>query len=100
MSVSLTALFASGSLVLERTENAHPVPATAVRVEDGRSYVYAVEDETLSRREVELGIATRSGLVDVRAGLRAGDVVVRTNLGQLREGAAVRVGQVAAQAYR
>lgn len=93
-------LFASGSLVLERVEKALPVPASAIREENGQAYVYAVEDETLRRREVEVGIATRSGLVDVRAGLQPGDVVVRANLGQLREGAAVRVGQVAAQAYR
>jgi membrane fusion protein (multidrug efflux system) len=93
-------LFASGSLVLERVEKALPVPATAVRVEDGQPYVYEVEGDLLRRREVQLGIASRSGLVHVRAGLQAGDVVVRTNLGQLREGAAVRVGQVAAQAYR
>jgi hypothetical protein len=38
--------------------------------------------------------------VDVRAGLKPGDVVVRTNLGQLREGAQVRVAQSSAQAYR
>jgi RND family efflux transporter MFP subunit len=93
-------LFATGSLVLERVDNALPIPATAVREENGQRYVYAIEDERLRRRAIELGIATRSGLVDVRSGLEAGDVVVRTNLGQLREGAPVRVTQVAAQAYR
>ncbi len=93
-------LFASGSLVLERLEKALPVPATAVREEGGASYVYAIEDEAVRRRPVELGLATRSGFVDVRAGLEPGDVVVCTNLGQLREGAQVRVMRVAAQAYR
>lgn len=93
-------LFVTASLVLERVEDALPIPATAVREEDGRRYVYAIEDETVRRRPVETGIATRSGLVEVRNGLQAGDVIVRNNLGQLRDGAAARVTMVAAQAYR
>jgi RND family efflux transporter MFP subunit len=93
-------LFASGALVLERVEDALPVPASAVREENGRRYVYEIEEETVRRRAVELGLATRSGMVDVRSGLEPGDVVVRTNLGQLRDGAAARIGQIAAQAYR
>ncbi len=92
-------LFASGSLVLERVEQALPVPATAVREAGGQAYVYAIENDAVQRRPVTLGIATRSGFVNVRSGLEAGDVVVRTNLGQLREGAQVRVVRVAAQAY-
>jgi membrane fusion protein, multidrug efflux system len=93
-------LFASGELVLERVENALPVPVTAVREEDGRPYVYEIEEDAVRRRVVALGMATRTGLVDVREGLEAGDVVVRANLGQLREGAGVSIGRVAAQAYR
>ncbi|HEX2200331.1 MAG TPA: efflux RND transporter periplasmic adaptor subunit [Burkholderiales bacterium] len=92
-------LFASGSLVLERVEHALPVPATAVREDGGQAYVYVIENDAVRRRAVTLGIATRTGFVNVRAGLEAGDVVVRTNLGQLREGAQVRVVRVAAQAY-
>jgi membrane fusion protein (multidrug efflux system) len=93
-------LFASGSLVLERVEDALPVPASAVREEGGRRYVYEIEEQTVRRRPVELGIATRAGMVDVRSGLEPGDVVVRSNLGQLREGAQALVTQVSAQAYR
>jgi RND family efflux transporter MFP subunit len=93
-------LFATGSLVLERLPEALPIPATAVREEEGRRYVYEIEDETVRRRAVELGMATRSGMVDVRSGLEAGDVIVRNNLGHLREGAVARVAQVSAQAYR
>jgi membrane fusion protein (multidrug efflux system) len=92
-------LFASGGLLLERVAEALPVPVTALREEGGQSYVYEIENDTVRRRPVEVGIATRNGFVDVRAGLEPGDVVVRTNLGQLREGAPVRVMRVAAQAY-
>lgn len=93
-------LFASGSLVLERIEDALPVPVTAVREEGGRAYVYAVENDRVRRRPVETGVASRNGFVDIRSGLEPGDVVVRTNLGHLREGAQVRLMQVTAQAYR
>lgn len=93
-------LFASGSLVLERIEDALPVPATAVREEGGQAYVYAIEEDAVRRRAVEVGLASRNGFVDVRAGLAPGDVIVRANLGQLREGAQVRIVRVAAQAYR
>lgn len=93
-------LFVSATLVLERLEDALPIPATALREEDGRRYVYEIEDETVRRRAVQTGMATRNGMVDVRQGLEAGAVIVRNNLGQLRDGAAARVGMVAAQAYR
>jgi membrane fusion protein, multidrug efflux system len=92
-------LFASGSLVLERVEDALPIPATAVREEGGQRYVYEIDEDTVRRRTVELGIATRNGMVNVQAGLEDGDVIVRNNLGQLREGAHARVAQAAAQAY-
>jgi multidrug efflux pump subunit AcrA (membrane-fusion protein) len=92
-------LFAQGSLLLERIEDALPVPATAVRAEGGQSYVYEVEDEVVRRQAVELGIASRNGFVNVVKGLQPGEVIVRANLGQLREGAQARIAQVTAQAY-
>jgi len=88
-----------GDHLLERLEQALPIPATAVREEQGTRYVYEIEEGTVQRRTVELGMATRAGMVDVRSGLEAGDIIVRNNLGQLREGAAARVAQVTAQAY-
>lgn len=93
-------LFANGSLLLERIEEALPVPVSAVREEGGQAYVYAIQDDALLRMPVELGLENRRGFVDARSGLRPGDVIVRTNLGQLREGAQVRVTRVTAQAYR
>jgi RND family efflux transporter MFP subunit len=93
-------LFASGNLLLERLEQALPVPVTAVREEQGKRYVYEIEEGTVQRRTVEVGMATRAGMIDVRVGLEPGDIIVRNNLGQLREGAAARVAQVTAQAYR
>jgi RND family efflux transporter MFP subunit len=93
-------LFAQGSVLLERVEDALPVPATAVRLEGGQAYVYEIESEAVRRQAVQLGIAARNGFVNIANGLEPGAVVVRNNLGQLREGAQARVTQVTAQAYR
>lgn len=85
-------LFAQGTLILERLPAAVVVPLSAVREEAGRRYVYALDDGRILRREVKLGATLRDqGLVQVTSGLAAGTPVVRSNLGQLREGAAARV---------
>lgn len=85
-------LFAQGTLILERLPAAVVVPLSAVREEAGKRYVYALDDGRILRREVKLGATLRDqGLVQVTSGLAAGTPVVRSNLGQLREGAAARV---------
>ncbi|HSD59779.1 MAG TPA: efflux RND transporter periplasmic adaptor subunit [Burkholderiales bacterium] len=85
-------LFAQGTLILERLPAAVVVPLSALREEAGKRYVYAVDEGRIVRREVALGTTLRDqGLVQVTAGLASGTPVVRSNLGQLREGAAARV---------
>jgi len=85
-------LFAQGTLILERLPAAVVVPLSAVREEAGKRYVYAVDEGRIARREVTLGTTLRDqGLVQVTAGLAPGTPVVRSNLGQLREGATARV---------
>lgn len=84
-------LFAQGELILERLENALVIPASAVREEIGQTFVYAIENDQLHRRPVRIGLTDASGAVQVLEGLAAGDRIVRNNLGQLRDGAKVRV---------
>jgi RND family efflux transporter MFP subunit len=86
-------LFAQGGVTLERIENALMVPASALRKEEGRTYVYALESATVRKKNVKAGPGDGAGNVPVLEGLRAGDVIVRHNLGLLREGAAVRIGK-------
>jgi RND family efflux transporter MFP subunit len=93
-SVLRSGLFVQGGVILERIENALAVPATALREEAGQSFVYAIEDGALRRKPVKAGAAEGTGNVLVLEGLRAGEVIVRHNLGLLREGAPVRVGQL------
>lgn len=85
-------LFAQGRLTLERHAAAIAVPHSAVREEAGQTYVYAIENGTLVKRAVRLGEAERdSGMVQIAEGLAPGALVVRSNLGRLREGLPARV---------
>ena len=84
-------LFALGELIVERLENALVIPASAVREEIGQTFVYAIENDKLRRRPVRIGLSDANGGVQVLEGLAAGDRVVRSNLGQLRDSAQVQV---------
>ena len=84
-------LFAQGELIVERLENALVIPASAVREEIGQTFVYAIENDKLRRRPVRIGLSDANRSVQVLEGLAAGDRVVRSNLGQLRDSAQIQV---------
>jgi len=84
-------MFAQGALTLSRIEKTLAVPASAVREEIGQTFVYAIVDGVVRRRNVKVGTPDTSGRVQVFDGLAAGDRIVRANLGSLREGAVARL---------
>jgi RND family efflux transporter MFP subunit len=84
-------MFAQGALTLSRIDGALAVPASAVREEIGRTFVYAIEDGLVKKRSVKVGPADAAGRVQVLEGLAAGERIVRLNLGSLREGVAARL---------
>ena len=84
-------LFAQGDLILEIIKDVLVAPASAVREEKGQSFVYAISEEILHRRPVEIGMTDATGRVELRSGAAAEDLIVMNNLGQLREGSQVRV---------
>jgi RND family efflux transporter MFP subunit len=84
-------MFAQGAASLERIANAALIPASAVREEAGRAFVYALTDGRIARKPVKTGAPDSAGLVQVFEGLAPGDRIVRSNLGALREGVAVRL---------
>lgn len=61
------------------------VPASAVRTENGRSYVFVIQGKRLERRAVQTG-NEHDGKVEIVAGLRAGDLVVEDASGDLDGG--------------
>ncbi len=83
--------FAQGTLRLGQARQALLIPASAVREEAGASYVYALVDGAVKRKRVKLGAADAAGRIEVLEGLSAGERIVRTNLGALREGAVARI---------
>ena len=84
-------MFAQGALTLSRVEGALAVPASAVREEIGQTFVYAIEDGMVKKKNVKVGAADAAGRVQVLEGLAAGERIVRVNLGSLREGVAARL---------
>jgi multidrug efflux pump subunit AcrA (membrane-fusion protein) len=84
-------MFAQGALTLSRIDNALAVPASAVREEIGQTFVYAIEDGLVKRKNVKVGAPDAAGRVQVLDGLAAGDRIVRVNLGSLREGLIARL---------
>ena len=68
------------------------IPAAAVQATGGTGVVFVLHADTVERRAVRLGpVSGESALV--LSGLAAGDKVVVGDLGQLRDGATVRVVQ-------
>jgi len=84
-------LFAQGTVSLERIEGALLVPASAVREEIGQTFVYAIAEGLVKRRNVALGAADAGGSVQVLQGLVPGERIVRVNLGALRDGVSARL---------
>ena len=91
-------MFAQGALTLSRIDGAIAVPASAVREEIGQTFVYAIDNGVVRRRNVKIGVPDADGRVQVLAGLAPGDRIVRANLGSLREGATARVAAAPATA--
>lgn len=87
-------MFAQGAASLAQIPDALLIPASAVREQAGRAFVYAVVDARVARKPVKTGSPDASGLVQVFEGLQPGDRIVRNNLGTLREGASARVAGV------
>ncbi|HTP62342.1 MAG TPA: efflux RND transporter periplasmic adaptor subunit [Burkholderiales bacterium] len=84
-------MFAQGALTLSRVDNALAVPSSAVREEIGQTFVYAIENGAIKRKNVRVGPPDAAGRVQVLEGLAAGDRIVRVNLGSLREGVTARL---------
>ena len=84
-------LFAQGTARLGRTEGTLLVPASAVREEAGRNFVYVIAAERVQKKTVKVGPADAEGRLPVLEGLAPGERLVRNNLGALREGTEARV---------
>jgi len=87
-------LFAAGRVILRQVKGAIAVPQSALRTDStaGAAYVLVVANGRIARRDVTAGaVDEQAGLVEIRKGLAAGDVVVAGPVPGLRAGDAVTV---------
>ncbi len=85
-------MFAKGGLTLSKRESVTAVPISALREERGETVVYAVVDNKLVRLPVKTGTRNEDeAWAEIVQGVQPGVKVVKSNLGALNVGAAVRV---------
>jgi RND family efflux transporter MFP subunit len=84
-------LFAQGTLATAQT-SALAVPLSAVRTDKPAPYVQVVENNQVAHKTVQTGVRGDSGKEAMVAvtGLAPGALVIRGNIGPLREGTAVK----------
>lgn len=81
-------MFIEARLATEVRNDAVVVPEDAVLPLEGADFVWVVDEGTVSRRQVTLGVRN-PGTVEIREGLEAGETVVVGGLQRLFEGAPV-----------
>jgi len=92
-------MFVDAQLVLRTKANVIAIPQTAVHKESSGAYVYALENNFIARKNITLGQDGRSGevaLIEITSGLHAEDQIIKTDMGNLRPGTAVRITQTSA----
>ncbi|APR81276.1 Putative RND efflux membrane fusion protein [Minicystis rosea] len=90
--------FCDVSIELDAQREAPLIPRLAARATDHGYVAYVVEGEVAHERRLTLGMSTKDGWVEVRSGLKAGDLLVVRGAEALSEGAKVRPNQVTAEA--
>jgi multidrug efflux system membrane fusion protein len=85
--------FARVTIPIGSTRAAPVVPQTAIRPSEKGFLAYTVEDGIAHQRVLSLGMRTADGQVEVKDGLRAGEMLVTRGAEALRDGAKVKVSQ-------
>jgi len=75
---------------LQNRRKALVLPAGSVRLNDGAPHVYSVENGTVRRIPVELGVDTGT-MIEITSGLTGSEQIVANSIGRLRDGEAVTV---------
>lgn len=84
-------MFAQGAIQLRRIDNALVIPRSAIRLDGGKRHVYVIDGNTLKRAEISPGEEDGAGRIQILSGIAPGNVIVKNNLGILKEGASVRI---------
>lgn len=85
-------MFVSGSIVVRAQADVIAVPAAAISTRSDASFVKVVANGVIEDRTVVTGAAwDNAAAVEVRSGLKAGEVIVGTPMSGLNDGAAVMI---------
>jgi membrane fusion protein (multidrug efflux system)/multidrug efflux system membrane fusion protein len=87
--------FAEVTVPIGSSEQALVIAETAIRPSERGFLGFVVEGETAKERVLELGMRTPDGRVEVKKGVRPGELLVTRGAEALREGAKVRIAQPA-----
>ncbi|MBI3523864.1 MAG: efflux RND transporter periplasmic adaptor subunit [Betaproteobacteria bacterium] len=80
-------MFANGVLSLANSPPVLTTQLSAIRDDNGKPYVYTLEEGKLARRPVEPGLrSAQDGLVEIRSGLKSGALVVTARMDGLKPG--------------
>jgi multidrug efflux system membrane fusion protein len=82
--------FAEVTLASETRTGALVVPEGAVQASEKGFVTYVVEDGKARLRQIQIGLRTGTGLVEIRSGVKAGDVVVVEGSDRLGDGMPVQ----------
>lgn len=85
--------FARVTIPIGALREAPVIPQTAIRPSEKGFLSYVVEDGVAHQRVLTLGLRTADGQVEVREGLKAGEMLVIRGAEALRDGAKVKVTQ-------
>lgn len=83
-------MFSRVSIVHDTREQAVVVPREALISEDGRDYVFLVEEDRVKRILVETGYVN-DGVVEIRAGLNSGQQIVTSGKGAIGDGSLIEI---------
>ncbi len=86
--------FCDVTIDLGAKRDAPLIPRSAARATDHGYVAYVVEGDTAKERPLTLGMSTRDGWVEVRAGLAAGDLLVVRGAEALSNGSKVHANKV------
>lgn len=88
-------MFGEAQLTLSRKNGVLTAPQSAIQSDASDNYVYLIENGKVQRRSVTLGLRGNDGdssnAVEILSGVSNGDRIVKVNLGNLPDGASVKV---------
>jgi RND family efflux transporter MFP subunit len=83
-------MFTRVQIIYDTRENTLLVPKNAVMTEDSESSVFVVNEDTVSKRIVDIGYNNATH-TEILSGLNAGDTIVSTGLSSLKDGSKVNI---------